>query len=134
MDLIFYTSASAGGCKELLRRIREEISGGRVRICRNIGKLRRLLLRPFYEVLAVVLRLVDTEELRELIRLRELLEGFWIILILPDSPGEMSSLAHCLRPRLLVYADEGGTRVGAVLSKMMQRVSTEGAGWRTVES
>ena len=70
-----------------------------------------------------VLFAADRQELAKLYSTRYLLEGFRIILVLPDANPETVSAGHRLRPRYVSYIDGGFEDVVAVLKKMMAKPS-----------
>ncbi|MBI9083600.1 MAG: hypothetical protein JEZ11_08375 [Desulfobacterales bacterium] len=63
----------------------------------------------------------DHQELARLLSIRDLLDDFRIVLVLPEYHKELVSLGHQLRPRFVGFAEGGLEDVAAVLQKMMKK-------------
>ena len=61
------------------------------------------------------------EQLEQLLTIKELLQDFRLILILPDSAEETVTRGHLLMPRFLTFTDNDMAEVHHVLGRMSTR-------------
>ena len=89
MNLLFYAREEHGVCERLQRLIEELVSEDNIEICMTIGSLFQRLRQPTYDLSIVVLLAADSQDLTELLSVRDLIWDLRLILILPDRPDEV---------------------------------------------
>jgi hypothetical protein len=116
MNIFFYTANGSDSATHYLKRLQE------------LPVLKKMMLLPggslFLSPLALTLRsgdliilfVTNTEELDELVTLRNEFNDFRIILILADS--EALPKAHSLHPSFVAFEDENMMKVEAVIQKI----------------
>ena len=121
MKVIFYASVKGGSERCLQRNVAALVPGKNKVFYRTIGGLGRTLRQFTYERPVAVLLAASTEELIDLLAIRDLLENLRIILIVPDRKKTTIAMGHTLRPRFLGYTDGNFKDVAAVLYKMIRK-------------
>ena len=119
MILLFYAREEHGAGERLQTLIEELVSEDNIEICMTIGSLFQRLRQPTYDLSIVVLLAADSQDLTELLSVRDLIWDLRLILILPDRETGTIAKGHILRPRFLTYLDSDFTEVAAVLKKML---------------
>jgi hypothetical protein len=112
--MIMYAKEEAGN--ELQASIVRQFP--RVEISRTIKTLSERLRQTINSKDVVVLIAATGVELDNFLMLRDLLNDFKLILILPDRGPETIVKGHVLRPRLLCCLDDDVNEIMAVLAKM----------------
>ena len=90
-----------------------------VESCMTLECLERKLRQPAHGLTIAVLLAASRQDLLELHAIKDLLDDIRIILILPDSESETTTLGHKLSPRFISYINGNFDDVGAVLRKMV---------------
>jgi len=119
MILLFYAREEHGAGERLQTLIEELVSEDNIEICMTIGSLFQRLRQPTYDLSIVVLLAADSQDLTELLSVRDLIWDLRLILILPDREAGTIAKGHILRPRFLTYLDSDFADVTAVLKKML---------------
>jgi hypothetical protein len=120
MDLVFYGAQNDGVDERLRAALEAVVPGERITVCRTLEQLSRSLVRPLYDLLAVVLLINSDKELTDILAIQHLLWDVRVILLLPDRQRDTIARGHRLRPRFLTFADGNSHEVAAVLAKMMR--------------
>jgi len=89
MILLFYAREEHGAGERLQTLIEELVSEDNIEICMTIGSLFQRLRQPTYDLSIVVLLAADSQDLTELLSVRDLIWDLRLILILPDRPDEV---------------------------------------------
>lgn len=118
MNLIFYSREDDETSRRIMEYLHCEMKGERVLVCRTAEQILKMLFHSTYEALVAVLLISDKEDLEDILSIEEALRTIKIILILPDTRGEILSRAHALKPRFLAQRDENLEEVAAVIEKM----------------
>jgi hypothetical protein len=105
--------------KRLMKALEKLLSGVSVRVCRDADGLRRRLLHGSNSPLAVVILAVKKQDLLSTMPLRDLLLGFRVIVVLPDSDDVTLAMGWGMWPRFVSYADGDFRDVAGVLEKMI---------------
>lgn len=92
--------------------------------CRDAPSLESELRKPWASYDMVILFAGTTAELEQYLSLKELLEGIPVLLVLPESRGDICKRAHLLRPRFISFADSDFSDFAAVLQKMIIKRDT----------
>lgn len=119
MNILFYSSSLTGIGKRFLRIVLSHIPQGRIEMCHSLATLEERLHQPLGGMTIAVFHITNREELGALIALRELLEDFRIIMILPDSEESTTAMGHILRPRFVIYSDGDLPDASVILGKML---------------
>jgi hypothetical protein len=107
----------------LLEVLETRVPKNRIEVYGNIeGLTSRLRVPESSTVIAVLLALTE-EELLRIVGINRLLSDLRLILILPNRDDRTVAMGHALHPRFLSYADADFRVVGAVLTKMMGRIT-----------
>jgi hypothetical protein len=104
--------------KRLMRAIEKLVSGINVKVCRDLDALRSRLLPGGNSPLAVVILAVTKQDLLSVVPLRDLLLGFRVIVVLPDSDDVTLAMGWGMWPRFVSYADGDLWDVAGVLGKI----------------
>lgn len=91
----------------------------------DFDQFRQDLQKPQSRLSIAILVAEDQQELNGFIKIKELMEHFKLILVLPDGEDETLQAGHTLRPRFLTYADSDFADVAAVVTKMMDKAQME---------
>lgn len=89
----------------------------------DMEHLTERLRRPSGFLTIAVLYAPRTKDLEALLRIKELIQEVYGVLILPDRKENTISKGHLLRPRFLTYMDADQGDVGLVLTKMIETYS-----------
>lgn len=123
MRLLLYATPSNIVGRDLRKRIRSSWfeTWTELAFCPSLAALDKQLRKPLGQSAIGILIPSDTDELAALIRMRHLLRGMRLILILPagHQPDIVHARAHMLRPRFITDADKNLQEITAVLEKMM---------------
>ena len=101
-----------------MRALEKLVSGVNVKVCRDPDALRRRLLPGRNSPLAVVILAVTKQDLLSVMPLRDLLLGFRVIVVLPDSDDVTLAMGWGIWPRFVSYADGDLWDVAGVLGKI----------------
>jgi hypothetical protein len=119
-SVLFYSSMLNREGKIIQDVIEELLPSGQVAICRSPVDLSHRL-QELQKNLPILIILISTkDELIDVLSFRNLLFGFRLILILPDSEEETVALGHRLRPNFLTYLYSNAKEIKAVLEKMLK--------------
>jgi hypothetical protein len=94
------------------------VLGHHLEYCHTLDELSHWLRRPIYECLVAVLIAADKVELKDFLKLKDLLSYVKLILIVSDQDDETLTIAHKLRPRFLSFSKNGFSDAASVLAKM----------------
>jgi hypothetical protein len=125
MTLLIYTTKTEGEGERLLQIIDTVVSEVNIKIYRTIDALARGLRPPRNDVNIAILLASTTQDLRDLLSIRDLLSDMKIILILPDSDPKTVAQGHSLRPRFLSDCGSDFGDVATVLNRMIGNAETE---------
>lgn len=125
MNLVLYANSKNGAGERLQEVIELMAPQEQVETFITVDGLDRKLRQPVHGVGIAVLLATSKKELLELYSLKDLLNDVKIILILPDSESETTTLAHKLWPRFTSYLDSDFKDVGAVLRKMIEHMKSK---------
>lgn len=95
------------------------VSGVNPKVYRNPDALRRRLLPARSSPSAIVILAITKQDLLSVMPLRDLLLGFRVIVILPDSDDVTVAMGWGLWPRFVSYADGDLRDVAGVLGKIV---------------
>ena len=119
MDEIALFSPSGNDAeKRLLAALEGIVPGVTLKTNRTPDSLQRRLLSGGSRSLNVVLLAATNQDLMSVLPLRELLLGFRVIVVLPDSDDHTLALGWGMWPRFLSYADGDFQDVAGVLNKI----------------
>ena len=124
MNLLFYARKEHGAGERLQTLIEGLVSEDNIEICMTIESLSQRLRQPTYDLGIAVLLAADSQDLTELLSIRDLIWDLRLILILPDREIGTIAKGHTLRPRFLTYLDSDFADMTAVLKKML--LNTDG--------
>ncbi|MBW1741791.1 MAG: hypothetical protein JRJ42_11835 [Deltaproteobacteria bacterium] len=122
MNLLFYKPGTNEAGEQLQRVIEALVPRRKTEIYRTMESLSGRLRQSKYDLAIAVLLAASSEDLMELLSIRDLLDDVRIILVLPDRENDTIRKGHTLRPRFLTYADSNFVDVSAVLSKMLANI------------
>jgi hypothetical protein len=131
MDLVFYRAAKNNSKERFLQELEAVIPRAQIVVCHSLEELARSMMRPFYDLLAVVLVVADLRDLTNLLALRSLICDAHVIVILPNRKNDTLSRGHRLRPRFLTFADADPADVVAVVRKMLRNSDLQLSGSRS---
>ena len=103
--------------KRLMAALQGVVPGVSLKIYRNPDSLRRRLLPDGSSAPTVVILAATKQDLLGVVPLRELLRGFRVIMILPDSDDLTLAMGWAMWPRFVSYADGDFQDVVGVLNK-----------------
>ncbi len=115
-----------GSSERLQSTLRDELPATQFEVVDVLCSLGSRLRKPKGGLDIAILEAPTHDHLRELVSMRELLEGLRIVLVMGDSDAESVSLGHKLRPRYLSSGEGDFQDVAKVLRKMLGASSTIG--------
>ena len=121
MKVLFFSSTLEDPGRGLETSLKDLVPAGRVEVCRSIEELTRRLQRLYDQNTIVILQAQDKQQLARMVSLRDVFQGFRIILLVPDREEETIVLAHRLRPRFLSTSESDFSDVMSVLQKMLSK-------------
>jgi hypothetical protein len=120
MKVVLYLSGAGEAGKTLREAVEAMVPSEWLALCRSPEDLSRCLLRPTFDLSAVVLPTTSSKNLADILTLRESMRGLRVLLVLPDSTPHTVAQGHTLHPRLLTTTDCNFTElVVAVLKKIL---------------
>ena len=90
-------------------------------LCRNIDELHQKLRTPGDLFDLAILFAGSHSDLEAFVSFQDLLEGFPLLLVLPERSDAVCLKGHQLHPRYISYVDSDFSDVVAVLRKMVER-------------
>ncbi|MGB5986539.1 MAG: hypothetical protein WBG37_14635 [Desulfobacterales bacterium] len=120
--MLFYSTALDKTSEIILSRIEAVSPQGKVEICDTLGCLAARLTPSANSTSILILLIRDHQELDSLLALKELLEPYRMILILPDRDPLTQRKAHRLYPRFCTDLDAVREEIGSVIRKMLEDV------------
>ena len=90
-------------------------------LCRNINELHQKLRSPWKLFDLAILFAGSHSDLGAFVSFQDLLEGFPLLLVLPERSDAVCLKGHQLHPRYISYVDSDFSDVVAVLRKMVDR-------------
>ena len=121
MKVLFFSSTLEDPGRGLETSLKDLVPADRVEVCRSIEELTRRLQRLYDQNTIVILQAQDKQQLARMVSLRDVFQGFRIILLVPDREEETIVLAHRLRPRFLSTSESDFSDVMSVLQKMLSK-------------
>ncbi|MRR23589.1 hypothetical protein EG830_11495 [bacterium] len=118
--LVYSNSDDQSLSDQLFKFITTMVPNSRVDFLQTMHALRERVQQLSKEIDVAILVAKDSEQLCELVSLKDFLEGVRIILILPDQKKETVSRATRLFPSFISTLDSGLDTVGEVLKKMIK--------------
>ena len=109
----------------LVNAIESVVPETRMEIHRTIDSLSDRLHQCRYDSATAVLLATSTQDLFELLSIRDLIQKARVILILPDREKTTIANGHALYPRFLSYVDSDFKDVAAVLKKMIGVINSK---------
>ncbi len=94
-------------------------NGRNLLLCDTFSDLFHRLHKPHLDLKLVVLMANNTDELHEILSLKNFLIDLRVVLILPNRDQKTVAKAHILSPRFLAYTDSDFEQVEAVIEKMV---------------
>lgn len=119
MGLLFYASDLNGTGKPVWDLYQDLAADYTSEFCQTLNDLTKHLRQFHSDPQIAVLLAGSRKELLEIISIRNLIDGFRLILILPDNKKATVNKGHSLYPRFLTYVDGNFDWVAAVLEKML---------------
>jgi hypothetical protein len=116
MQILFYAKDGVG--KSLRRAVKNLFSD--VEAYRTISSLTNRFRYPLDDLTVAVLVAQTSDELADIVSLRNLLSDVRVILILPNRDPKTVDVGHSLHPRFMSYVDSDFSVVIAVLRKMLR--------------
>ncbi len=105
--------------KRLMAMLEGMVRGVSMKTYRNPDSLRRRLLPGGSSALTVVILAATKQDLLSVVPLREMLLGFRVIMVLPDSDDLTLAMGWGMWPRFVSYADGDFQDVAGVLNKIV---------------
>jgi hypothetical protein len=118
-DILLFVPPRNVAERRLMKALEKLVSGVSVKVCRDTDGLRRRLVPGRNSPLAVVILAVTKQDLLSVMPLRDLLLGFRVIVVLPDSDDVTLAMGWGMWPRFVSYADGDFRDVAGVLEKMI---------------
>jgi hypothetical protein len=126
VNVILYTNGKDRAKSERLQEIVDSVDSlEQVETFRAVEDLSRRANRFPREIDVALLYAQSSEQLSELVALKDLLEDVPIILILPDRSKRTISKGLELYPRFYSYADGDFADVAGVLEKMVRKIRSK---------
>ena len=120
MNIVFYANGKDEVLSKRLQKVIERtVSQKGLEIFQTYKDFSKRIQRLPRKIEVAVLLAQSSDQLLELVSLKDYLEDIRIILILPNMERETISKGHLLRPRFVDYVDGDFSNVGAVLEKMI---------------
>lgn len=123
MTLLIYSTKMNDVEERLFRVIELLLPEKKIELYRSIDDLSVRLRQPVISLRIAILLASSTEELENIISIRELLEDIKIILIIPDINPASLARGHTLRPRFLCDCNSDFVDVAAVLGQMIKKLN-----------
>ena len=118
MKVIFYAVNGNGTGKQVQRLVEDRVPWEGLEFFRTAEDLSHRLRYRSHDVEAAVLVPADTEDLKALTAMGDMLSDTRVILILPDSKRLTIALGRSLYPRFVGYADSNFVDITAVFNKI----------------
>ncbi|MBW2664177.1 MAG: hypothetical protein JRD93_19925 [Deltaproteobacteria bacterium] len=118
MKLFLYAPDRCRSGKRLQRVIEALVPKENTEIYQSIDGFAFRLRQPRHDPLIAVLLAASSEDLSDILSLRDLLGNIRIMLILPDRDRDTIAKGHTLRPRFVTYADSDFVEMAAILGKV----------------
>ena len=119
MAIYLYVNMPQGSKEALPQAIAEVVGKQQLTIFANPAELATSLRTALHTGDVVVVQ-ADQAILKELLTCQEFLDVGRLLLILDEMNEETIAMAHQLRPRFLTGFEDGYSKVGAVLGKMLE--------------
>ena len=120
MGVLIYSAQDSPAGERLQAMISDQVKNEKIEVCGSIQALVDRLRKPFANHPIVVLVTKSHEELKDLVSVRDLLEGLSSILVLPDSQKNTFLIGQKLYPRYITYSDGSFSVLVQMLDKMLQ--------------
>lgn len=118
MSVLLYIPTPGVAGENLQNEIGRLIPAKEIETCRTKEELSQRLCEPREDLVVGILLTTNKKEFLGILSLRELLQDFRIILLLPDREKDTIAKGYSLRPRFLGYADTDLMLAAAILGKM----------------
>ncbi len=127
-EIAFFIPTRSVVEKRLVRAVEGAVPGVSLKIRRDVEGLRRRLLPGRRGLRAVVILAVTKQDLLAVMPLRDLLLGFRVIIVLPDSDDVTLAMGWGIWPRFVSYADSDFHDVAGVLGKIVGSAADQAKG------
>ena len=117
--MMLYSSSKSSLVKRLKDIMKTRVKGRKMLLCHTFSDLFHRLHKPHLDLKLVVLMANNSDELHEILTLKNFLVDLRVVLILPDRDQKTVAKAHILSPRFLAYTDSDFEQVEAVIEKMV---------------
>lgn len=123
MHVVLFSPTQDDLERTLHGQIRHVVPQEDIILCRTPRELALGLLRPSYEILAVVIYPGSNSQLKKLEELKDHLSDVRVILVLPLSSREALEDAHRLKPRFVFSSTEQIPLISQVLERMNRKAA-----------
>jgi len=106
-------------CRELQAQVEDMFT--KTEVYRSIRTIEARLRQSAYDVLGLVIVAADEEDMLEIIRAEDLLEGSPVFLVLPALNERMRNLGHRLKPRFMMSMNDDAAHLITALSNALRR-------------
>jgi len=113
------TDSDINGIDDLLKNLNPHVG---LEVHRTVAGLADRLRQPSAGIPVTVLAPATSDQLDELLDIRELLSSTRVIVVLPNDLPGLNAKAHLLRPRFLGYADGPFPQVVSVANRILEDV------------
>ncbi len=121
MDIIFYSEHSDESERRVHRALEQLGLSATTQVCGTTQALHVQLCEPQDSGIPVVISVGGRSGLKKLSKVRELLFGFRLVLLMPTGNKADVALGHTFRPRVMLDADATVSEIAAVLVSMTRR-------------
>jgi len=118
-EIVLFIPSRNDAEKRLMAALERTVPRGSLKIYRNPDSLRRRLLPGRSNGLTLVILAATKQDLLAVVPLREMLLGFRVIMVLPDSDDLTLAMGWGMWPRFVSYADGNFEDVAGVLNKIV---------------
>lgn len=117
--LVYAPPDQKAAAERFLRSVQTEFPSKIVESYGSFGGFKRRLRIPISSKVIAILIPADQRDLRNLVNLSGLVNGFPVVILLSDSSPQSTAIAHQLRPRFLSFIDENPASVVAVIDRLL---------------
>ena len=120
MGVLIYSAQNSPAGERLKAMISDQVKNEKIEVYGSIEVLIDRLRKPLINYPIAVLVTETHEELKDLVSVRDLLEGISNILVLPDGQKNTFLIGQKLYPRYITYSDGSFSVLVQILDKMLQ--------------
>ena len=118
MSVLFYCNKKKAG-REILNVIKMHVPSDKIEAFQTIEHLSGRLFQPRGDLTIIVLMASSSNDLLELLLIRDLFYDIPIIIILPDRKKDTVEKGHKFYPRFISYMDSDFSDLSLVLPNML---------------